>query len=494
MPTPPRSKSPASASSSPASSPWTACRSRSAPGEVLAVVGENGAGKSTLMKIVAGVYQPDAGEVRLDGRPVRFPGPAEAIARRRQLIHQELNLAENLTVTDNLFLGRERDPRRASAGARTAARWRREAASCSPASGCPRPRRAPRRDSPARREATRRDRPRARHRRSRAHHGRADFQPDAERRPNGSTRSSTALKAAGRLGPVHLAPARRGEAVRRPRDRAARRPERRRTGEGRHHPRQHGAADGRPRPEAVLPEGPPHGRRAVDAGADVSTALRYRGGPETPVVVRGAGGRNPRHGRAWSGPGGRSCPKPCSASAASSRARFSSTAGRWRRSPGRRHRRGRAARARRPPAARAGPPEERRLQPEPAEPRPARLAAGHAPPRRERSCTSTWIDRLRVKTPSAAQPVGLLSGGNQQKVVYGKWLARDPRVLILDEPTRGVDVGAKAEIYAPDRRTRRPRRRGLDDHQRHGRTARHVRPRGGDARGPARRANSRATG
>jgi ribose transport system ATP-binding protein len=60
----------------------------------------------------------------------------------------------------------------------------------------------------------------------------------------------------------------------------------------------------------------------------------------------------------------------------------------------------------------------------------------------------TWIERLRVRTPSAAQPVGLLSGGNQQKVVYGKWLARGPRVLILDEPTRGVDVGAKAEIYA----------------------------------------------
>jgi len=60
----------------------------------------------------------------------------------------------------------------------------------------------------------------------------------------------------------------------------------------------------------------------------------------------------------------------------------------------------------------------------------------------------TWIDRLRVKTPSTQQPVDLLSGGNQQKTVYGKWLARDPRVLILDEPTRGVDVGAKAEIYA----------------------------------------------
>src|SRR5204862_3487195 len=68
--------------------------------------------------------------------------------------------------------------------------------------------------------------------------------------------------------------------------------------------------------------------------------------------------------------------------------------------------------------------------------------------RAERDLHSTWIDRLRVKTPTATQPVGLLSGGNQQKVVYGKWLARDPRMLILDEPTRGVDVGAKAEIYA----------------------------------------------
>jgi len=58
------------------------------------------------------------------------------------------------------------------------------------------------------------------------------------------------------------------------------------------------------------------------------------------------------------------------------------------------------------------------------------------------------IAKLRVRTPSAEQVVGLLSGGNQQKVVFGKWLARGPRVLILDEPTRGVDVGAKTEIYA----------------------------------------------
>ncbi|HTA94139.1 MAG TPA: sugar ABC transporter ATP-binding protein [Polyangiaceae bacterium] len=57
------------------------------------------------------------------------------------------------------------------------------------------------------------------------------------------------------------------------------------------------------------------------------------------------------------------------------------------------------------------------------------------------------VARLRIKTPSIQQKVVTLSGGNQQKIVIGKWLAMNPKVLILDEPTRGVDVGAKAEIY-----------------------------------------------
>jgi len=57
------------------------------------------------------------------------------------------------------------------------------------------------------------------------------------------------------------------------------------------------------------------------------------------------------------------------------------------------------------------------------------------------------IARLHVSTPSPRQPAKFLSGGNQQKVVIGKWLELAPRVLLLDEPTRGVDVGAKAEIH-----------------------------------------------
>lgn len=58
------------------------------------------------------------------------------------------------------------------------------------------------------------------------------------------------------------------------------------------------------------------------------------------------------------------------------------------------------------------------------------------------------VKRLNIRTPSLEQRVRNLSGGNQQKVVFGRWLALSPKVLILDEPTRGVDVGAKAEIHA----------------------------------------------
>ena len=57
------------------------------------------------------------------------------------------------------------------------------------------------------------------------------------------------------------------------------------------------------------------------------------------------------------------------------------------------------------------------------------------------------FDALRVKAPGLMTRVGALSGGNQQKVVLGKWLMGRPRILFLDEPTRGIDVGAKAEIY-----------------------------------------------
>ena len=69
-------------------------------------------------------------------------------------------------------------------------------------------------------------------------------------------------------------------------------------------------------------------------------------------------------------------------------------------------------------------------------------------PGRERELVGRFVERLAVKTPSLHQQVRNLSGGNQQKVVLAKWLATQPKVLLLDEPTRGIDVNAKQEIYA----------------------------------------------
>ena len=65
-----------------------------------------------------------------------------------------------------------------------------------------------------------------------------------------------------------------------------------------------------------------------------------------------------------------------------------------------------------------------------------------------RSITQKYIDMMATKTPTQEQVIGNLSGGNQQKVMISRWLATNPDILILDEPTRGVDVGAKSEIYA----------------------------------------------
>lgn len=76
-------------------------------GEVVAVIGENGAGKSTLMKILAGLQEPDSGEIHLEGKPVRITSVRTAEALGIALIHQELNLADNLDVASSIFLGRE---------------------------------------------------------------------------------------------------------------------------------------------------------------------------------------------------------------------------------------------------------------------------------------------------------------------------------------------------------------------------------------------------
>ncbi|MEB0040861.1 MULTISPECIES: sugar ABC transporter ATP-binding protein [unclassified Pseudomonas] len=77
------------------------------PGSVLALMGENGAGKSTLMKIIAGIYQPDEGEIRLRGKPISFETPLAALQAGIAMIHQELNLMPHMSIAENIWIGRE---------------------------------------------------------------------------------------------------------------------------------------------------------------------------------------------------------------------------------------------------------------------------------------------------------------------------------------------------------------------------------------------------
>lgn len=77
------------------------------PGEILAVIGDNGAGKSSIVKAICGAVQPDAGEILIDGEPVRFSSPIEARERGIEIVHQTLALSPALSIADNMFVGRE---------------------------------------------------------------------------------------------------------------------------------------------------------------------------------------------------------------------------------------------------------------------------------------------------------------------------------------------------------------------------------------------------
>ena len=412
------------------------------PGEVLALVGENGAGKSTLMKILAGVYQPDGGEIEFRGKAVRFSGPLAAMKAGISLIHQELNLAENLSVQDNLFLGREAtiggplkllDQR--GAGRTGAALLERVGL---PASFLPRPVG----DLPPGQKQL-------------VEIARAlglDAKLLIMDEPTSSlTQTETdrlyeviaALKADG-VSVVYIS--HRLAEIRRCADRAIVLRDGRNAGELAKDELTHANLVRMMIGRDLKQFFPRHHRGTAGAIVLELDGLTYSGGPHPASLTVRAGEVLGMAGLVGAGRTELSEAVFGLRSIASGRILLD----------------GRPIRIRRPnDAIRAGiflAPEDRRKHGLVLE---ESVGANLSLPnldlisdfdlidaKAERKLHADTIAQLAVKTPSAAQAVGLLSGGNQQKVVFGKWHARGPKVLILDEPTRGVDVGAKTEIYA----------------------------------------------
>jgi ribose transport system ATP-binding protein len=416
-------------------------------GEVLAVVGENGAGKSTLMKILAGVYTPDAGEILLKGEPVAIHHVNDAFRAGISLIHQELNLAENLSVTANLFLGRERTwggplglfrDMRHEAEALLA----RVGLACAPDTPISRL-------SPGQRQLVEIARALS-----------LDVRILIMDEPTSSLthretetlyRVIAELKKTG-VAVVYISH-RLGE-VKRIADRVVVLRDGKNAGElsgsdaisheamvrlmvGRElsqfFQRQHSTAFGNVRLE--LDEVCYAGVAGRAGGLSHPVSLQIRSGEILGMAGLVGAGRT-----------------ELAEAVFGLRPVLS----------GRLLLDGQAVRIHAPgEAINQGVllvPEDRRyhglvlsdsVRGNISLPNLDRLnVLSLVTPGKEKQFAEKACQQLRVRTPNIGQTVGLLSGGNQQKVVLAKWLARSPRVLIVDEPTRGIDVGAKSEIYA----------------------------------------------
>lgn len=408
-------------------------------GEVLAVIGENGAGKSTLMKILAGVHQPDDGDILLDGDPIRLDSTRRATACGIALIHQELNLADNLDVGANIFLGREPNrfgfTDRAAIDSASSALLQRVGLDCST-------RTLVRTLSIGRQQLVEIAKA---------------LSVDARILIMDEPTSSLSQQEAGNLfavmrnlrdkGTSIIYISHRLTEVHRVADRVMVLRDGENAGILEHDQIGHDAmvrlmvgrdlsqfyphAPHQPGEAALVVQDlvVPHQRQhrltlTVRAGEIVGLAGLVGAGRTE--LLQSMFGIDP----------------PLSGSISVA---------------------GRIIRLRTPAdAIRAGMalvPEDRKasgLIQELTVRENISLAALHQNRRAggflnsafERKVADEMIARLSIRTPSAADLTRNLSGGNQQKVVLAKWLALRPRVLLLDEPTRGVDVGSKHEIYA----------------------------------------------
>jgi ribose transport system ATP-binding protein len=406
-------------------------------GEVLSLVGENGAGKSTLMKVLGGIHQPDAGEIRLDGRVVTLDGVAAAKRHGIALIHQELMLAPNLDVAGNIFLGTE--PRRAG-GLLDRATMNQRAVALLRRVGLDLPPTTPLA------HLTTGQMQMVEIAKSLAVGARIIImdEPTSSLTPVEAEKLFAIIADLTASGIAIIYISHRFEEILRITDRIT------------------VMRDGRQVGDLVTRDTDHDQLVSLMIGRDFTTRFPVRTG--TPgdtvlevndLVVPGASAGvsfTARRGEILGFAGlvgsGRTEVMRCLFGVdqpLSGVMRFA----------------GAAYAPRRPADAIARGvylvPEDRKLH---GVVLPMTIAENITLPDIHTYRPRWWLQRGReqavanaqlaaqaIKAPSVAERVVNLSGGNQQKVVLGRWLAMQPRLLILDEPTRGIDIGAKAEIY-----------------------------------------------
>jgi ribose transport system ATP-binding protein len=416
-------------------------------GELLCVVGENGAGKSTLMKILGGVHVPDTGEIFLDGRPVQIGSVAAAQRLGIALIHQELNLCASLDAAGNIFLGRE--PRaggplgliRPAIYRQAEVLLKRLGLECSPRTRVA--------DLPVGQQQL------VEIARALSMDARILImdEPTSSLTDRETERLFAVMHELKQSGAAIIYISHRLNEVRRVADRVTVLRDGRNAGD---------LPRGEITHEALV-------RRMV--GRDIKQFFHHshEAGPrsadpnETPVLSVSGLRYDERQAEPVSFELRRGEVVGMAGLMGAGRTELAEALFGVRKLQagevlidGRRVNVGSPQRA-----IRAGlllVPEDRRQHgllvdssvawniSLPSLTRLSRARMVSFP--REREMAQAMCQRLNVRTPSIRQIAALLSGGNQQKVVLAKWLGREPRVLVLDEPTRGIDVGAKAEIYA----------------------------------------------
>ena len=405
-----------------------------APGEVHVVAGENGAGKSTLMKLLSQVERPDEGVVEIYGEPVEFRGPGYAQPLGVAMVYQEFALAPHLSVAQNLFIGRE--PGRGGLLNRRAETRR--------ARGCSSGRAAV---DPDRRVASLSVAARQRVEIAKALAIDAKLvimdEPTAmlpESDIDDLFEVIRAAQAPRHRDPLHLAPARGDLPDRRPGDGPARRRDRRHPAGRRARRRQARRADGRPGDRQPLSRSPRWrsatcvlARERHHARGDASRTAPSRSGRARSSGFAGlVGAGRTELARAVFGA------DPMDAAPSSSTARSGRSTPRRRRS--------------RPGSA---------TSPRTARATGSRSSSASRPTSRSPTCRRSARCSTSAASADARPPPGparhphalagrrveTLSGGNQQKVMVAKWLEASSRVLFFDEPARGIDVGAKAEMF-----------------------------------------------